>query len=509
MPSVTSPTPPLEYYRAKAARLPNAAARLAARKPMPKSPRRIHVIGVCGTAMGSLAALLKDAGYEVTGSDTGCYAPISDLLEGKKIEVLDPDLVNLVRADMIVVGNSSGPDNLETEGARSMGKPYGSLAEVLPFAVGARKLLACCGTHGKTTSTAMLATVLEAAGENPGYLVGGVRRDTDDSSRLGAGRYFVVEGDEYDTAYFDKRPKFLSYGPYAALVTSVELDHMDIYEGLDDYRQAFRYLAEGMPKDGVLVLNADSEEVAALAGYASSRVATYGFGAMAECRGENLRADGEAQTFDVEWRGGKLGEIRLPMSGRHNAENALGVCALALSVGIPFGAAQKGLAKFAGVKRRQEPIFEGEFEGRKVTVLDDFAHHPTAVRETISAVRAQYPDRWLVAAFEPRSNTSRRKVFEVPYGEALSAADALVLKMPQLRHVDRPDDFVDGASITAAARTTGKRAQLTETAVDTVDSIFRKIRAADEGKPVVVLMMSNGSWHGTREMLVERLGGKK
>jgi UDP-N-acetylmuramate: L-alanyl-gamma-D-glutamyl-meso-diaminopimelate ligase len=502
MPPVTN-TSVAEYYRAKAAQLPRATARLAPRKPIPKDARRIHVIGVCGTAMGSLAALLKDAGYEVTGSDTGCYPPISDLLEAKKIDVLEPDLINLVRADLVAVGNAAGPDNLETEGARNMVKPYGSIAEVLPFAVGARKLLACCGTHGKTTTTAMLATVLEAAGENPGYLIGGVRRDTDDSSRLGAGRFFAIEGDEYDTAYFDKRPKFLAYGPHAALVTSVELDHLDIYENLDDYRQAFRFLAEGMPKEGALVLNQDNAEAAALAEFASARVSTYGFGAMADCRGSDLHNEGDGQAFSVEWRGGALGEIRLPMSGRHNAENALGVCALALAVGVPFGAVQKGFAKFAGVKRRQEPIFDGEFAGHHTVVLDDFAHHPTAVRETIAAIRARYPNHSVVACFEPRSNTSRRKVFEAQYAEALAAADALVLKLPPLRHNDRLDDFVHGPTLTEAARAAGRRAKLTETAVDTVAAVLEVLRG--EPRPTVVLMMSNGSWYGAREMLVTAL----
>lgn len=495
------------YYRAKAAALANPEARLAARPPLPRESRRVHVVGVCGTAMGSVAALLKDAGHEVTGSDAGCYPPISDLLAAKGIEPREPSASNISGADLVIVGNAAGPGHPEAEAARATGKPYGSVADAIRLVLGGRRLLACCGTHGKTTSTAMLVSVLEAAGENPGYLIGGVRRDAGDSSRLGAGRFFAIEGDEYDTAYFDKRPKFLSYAPFAALVTSVELDHLDIYDGFDDYRRAFRFLAGSLPREGVLVVNGDDPEAAALADFASSRAVRYGFGAMADCRGYGIEPDGEGQSFGVEWRGGRLGEIRLPAAGRHNAENALGVCALALSVGVPFGAIQKGLARFAGVKRRQEPIFEGEFAGQPLVVLDDFAHHPTAVRETIAGIRARYPERRLVAVFEPRSNTSRRKVFEKPYAEALALADALVLKMPAMRHNDAAEDFVDGEAVAASVRAAGKGARLAGSADETVAAALETL--ADDPRPTVALLMSNGSWDGAREALVAALGKKK
>jgi UDP-N-acetylmuramate: L-alanyl-gamma-D-glutamyl-meso-diaminopimelate ligase len=502
-----SPVNPEDYYRAKAAKLSCPEARLAERPALPEKPARVHVIGVCGTAMGSVAALLKDAGLSVTGSDSGCYPPISDLLQAKEIEAKEPAAENITNADLVVVGNVAGPTHVEAEAARLGAVPYGTVADALRLVLGGRRLLACCGTHGKTTTTAMLATVLEAAGENPGYLIGGVRRDTDDSSRLGAGRFFAVEGDEYDTAYFDKRPKFLSYAPFAALVTSVELDHLDIYEDFQDYSHAFRLLARDIPQNGALVVCSDEPEAAALAEFSSAPVARYGFGAMADCRGENLRALGDGQAFDVEWRGTKLGEIRLPASGVHNARNALGVCALAVSVGVPFGAVQKGLARFAGVKRRQEPIFEGGFAGQALVVLDDFAHHPTAVRETVSGVRARYPNHRLVACFEPRSNTSRRKVFEAPYAEALALADALVLKMPAMRHNDAAEDFIDGAAIVSAVRAAGKGAALASSADETVAATLETLRAA--AAPAVVLMMSNGSWDGAREALVAALEKEK
>lgn len=524
---------PEEYYRAKAAKLSDPEARLATRPPLPERPRAVHVIGVCGTAMGSVAALLKDAGYAVTGSDSGCYPPISDLLAAKGIEPREPSAASLAAADLVVVGNVAGPAHVEAEAARATGKPYGSVADALRLVLGSRRLLACCGTHGKTTTTAMLATVLEAAGEDPGYLIGGVRRDTDDSSRLGkfsaggdgAGRFFAIEGDEYDTAYFDKRPKFLAYAPHAALVTSVELDHLDIYDDFQDYRHAFRLLARGLPASGALVVCQDEPEAAALAEFSAAPVVRYGFGAMADCRGANLceisprisdptgllmrgggKGDLGGAAFDVEWRGGKLGEIALPMSGKHNAMNALGVCALALSVGIPFVAVRKGLARFAGVKRRQEPIFDGKFAGQPLAALDDFAHHPTAARETIAAVRARYPERRLVAVFEPRSNTSRRKVFEKPYAESLALADALVLKMPAARHNDSADDFIDGGAIVAAVESAGKTAKLADSADETVAAILETLRA--DPRPTVVLLMSNGSWDGACESLVAALKRK-
>ncbi len=470
-------------------------------RPAPPAPEEItsvHLIGICGTGMGSLAGLLQDAGHAVQGSDERYYPPMSTriaeagitMLEGYDAKHLDPP------PDLVIVGNACTPTHPEASYAREQGLPQLSLPEPIShFFLNDRKPLVIAGTHGKTTTTGMLVHILQAAGTDPGFLVGGLPANGGPSCGVGAGPHFVIEGDEYDSAYFDKRPKMMHYRPASAVITSLEFDHADIYDTWRDYREAFREFAGLVDSEGLLVLNGNDPEVRVLADYTRARVVRIGF-ANEEIAAGNVRSAPGGQRFTLLASGQEQTEIFLPMSGRHNLLNALSVCAIVLDEGITPAQIAEGFASFSGMKRRQEVL--GEADG--VLVVDDFAHHPTAVSETIRAIAERWPDRRIVAVFEPRSNSSRRKIFEEPYGHAFDRADAVFISAPPVRHNDRAADLLDAESVGNILKARGVSATVRPGAERLLPPLLDTLRSGD-----VALIMSNGSFDGLHSRLLTAL----
>ena len=469
----------------------------------PARPRRIHLVGVAGTGMGSFAGMLKAAGYEVSGSDENVYPPMSHQLRDWGIQVLTPyapSNLDAARPDLVVIGNVIRRVNPEATEVRARRLPQMSF----PAALGSlflktRHSVVVAGTHGKTTTSALMGHVLADAGRDPTFLVGGVTLNYRGNYRLGKGPHFVVEGDEYDTAYFDKGPKFLHYQPRTCILTSVEFDHADIYRDLSHYTASFEKLVALVPPDGTLVAAASYPNVLELSKRCRGKVATYQGqeGAAADYAPRALRFGPEGARFEVLERGQSLGEVLLPMGGAHNVENALGVFAAGRSLGLSFEELRRGFQTFLGVKRRQEP--RGEPNG--ILVLDDFAHHPTAVKETIAAVRGRYAGRRLWAIFEPRSNTSRRNIHQDDYAKSFVGADRASIKVPDPHDKIPQGEGLDVPRLASALSAQGIPSWAAPDVPSLLDEVATGARPGD-----VLLVMSNGAFGGFIDQLLPRLG---
>jgi UDP-N-acetylmuramate: L-alanyl-gamma-D-glutamyl-meso-diaminopimelate ligase len=458
----------------------------------PKSVSRIHLVGVAGTGMGAFAGMLKGLDYTVTGSDENVYPPMSDMLREWGIEVFTPYAAeNLDRAqpDLVIIGNVIRRVNPEATAVRERGIGQMSFPAAFGSLVLANKhSVVIVGTHGKTTTAAMMAHVLTSAGLDPTFLVGGVAQNYGANFRLGKGRHVVVEGDEYDTAYFDKGPKFLHYRPRTALLTSIEFDHADIFTDLKHYEAAFDKFAAIMPADGVLGVSASYPRAVQIArANAKCNVVTYAVNGKADYRADNEHFTPEGVGFRIHGPKAKVRDLFLPMSGYHNIENAAGVYAAARALGLSHDRIAKGLASFGGVKRRQE--VRAEVGG--VLVIDDFAHHPTAVRETIEGIRQRYPDRRLWAVFEPRSNTSRRNIHQAEYVTALGLADLATLREPEAHDKVPANDRLNVAAICADLEKRGVAADASPDVSALVQRVSRESQPGD-----LLLVMSNGSFGG-------------
>ncbi len=463
--------------------------------------RHIHLIAVGGVGMTALAGMLQQRGYRVTGSDETLYPPMSLVVErlgiplctGYRAENLVP------RPDLVIVGNKVSRDNPEVQALLASGIPYLSFPEALAqFFIAGHRSLVVAGTHGKTTSTAMLAWVLQQAGRDPGFMVGGESLDFGGNFKLGSGELVVLEGDEYDSAFFDKGPKFLHYRPAAVVLTAVEFDHADIYRDLAAVKDAFRRLVALLPAGAPLVVCADFPHALDVAAGSKAAVMTFGEAAAAEWQLADLRDQGGATRFTVRHLGRDEGELRLRALGLINARNALGVYVLARALGLAHGEIAPGLASFSGVARRQEVV--GDFSG--IALIDDFAHHPTAVRGTLAAVRGRYPGRRLWALFEPRSNTSRRKVFQDDYAAALRAADRVVIGGVYHKSSDAvtAGELFSPEHLVADLERNGTMAW----AVPSSEAIAALVGTHAEPGDVVV-MMSNGDFGGLRRHLTAAL----
>ena len=460
---------------------------------------KVHLVAICGTGMGALAGLLKEAGHEVQGSDRAFYPPMAERLQAWGIPTrqgfdpahLDPD------TDLVIVGNVCRKDNPEAQAALQRGLPVMSFPQALSeFFIAGKTSVVVAGTHGKTTTAALLSYVLVEAGLDPSFLVGGIPQNFGKSFHLGQGGVFVVEGDEYDTAFFDKRPKFVHYRPKIVVLTAVEFDHADIYRDMEAYRAAFAGLMSLLPADGLLVACADDPEVNALAGAAPCRVVTYGLGPGAIWSAAEIQPGEDATRFSLIRHGSHAGRVTLPLAGRHNVVNTLGVLAAAEALGVEAKKAAGYLTGFAGVARRMQ--VRGVVDG--VTVIDDFAHHPTKVRETVRAARARYPRSHLVAVFEPRTATSRRKVFQEAYPASFAAADEVVVVPPfDAEKIPEAERF-DSAALVAALQRNGQKAVLHENADDVVAALSSRL-----SRDTVVLIMSNGAFDNIHEKLLSAL----
>ncbi len=470
---------------------------------MNATPQHVHFIAIGGTGMGSLAGLLKARGLTVTGSDTGLYPPMSTALERWQIPVAEgfsPENMG-DDVDLFVIGNAVRPDNSEAAAAIESGIPYRSFSDALyELAMADKHSVVVAGTHGKTTTTNLTAFLLARADRDPSLLVGGISLDFDGSFRDGEGAHFVVEGDEYDTAFFDKTPKFLHYHPRTLILTSVEFDHADIYRDLDHVKSAFRQLVTSMPENGTIVAACDHANVQDVVRAAPCRVISYGLSADASWRAQGLESSERGTGFELIVEGELLGMVQVPFYGGFNVENAVAALAAATVLGVPLPRSLGTLSEARGVKRRQE--IRGEEAG--VVVIDDFAHHPTAVKGSIGALRARFPGRRLVAIFEPRTNTSRRAIFQDDYARAFDEADrALVYEVPDEPIYSATGEVSERFSSAELCRALTRRG-LAADALDEVDAIVEcVVREAQEGD--VVLVMSNGGFEGIWEKLLAGL----
>ena len=473
---------------------------------------KVHLIGIGGTGMGAVAGLLAGAGHEVRGSDAAVYPPMSDQLAELGVPVMMPyNEANLAwQPDLVVVGNVHGKDHIEVKAAEARGIPLTSF----PAVIGERMLdgkhaIVVCGTHGKTTTTSLIEHILATAGREPSLFVGGVPVSLGHGYRLGAGVEFVIEGDEYDTAFFDKGPKFLHYQPQTAVLTSVELDHVDIFPSFDAVRDVFKKLVAALPSTGLLVVCADSPDALAVAKHAACRVEQYaviddGNEPPAEVAWWAQHAEvGKSGrvTFDlfhrVSGRGERVEHFESLLVGRHNVENCVAAIAVARARGVPIPEIQRGLASFAGVRRRQE--LRGIAGG--VTVLDDYAHHPTAVRETLKALRKRYPKRRLIAVYEPRSATSRRKTFQAEFADAFAHADEVIVgKLFDPSKIPAADRF-DPERLALDLHRGGTKASY----APDVDTIVKQL-AQNAAPGDVVCALSSGSFDGLHDKLLDAIG---
>ena len=464
---------------------------------------RIHLIGVCGTAMATLAAMLKRRGHDVTGSDEHVYPPMSDFLAAERISVQEgytPE--HITRAiDLVVIGNAISRGNAELEAVLDSGVRYASLPETIrdQWLWDAQSIVVA-GTHGKTTTTSLAGWLLTAAGADPTVLIGGIARNfgTDGASyRIGQGQAFVIEGDEYDSAYFDKTAKFLKYLPDVAVINNIEFDHADIYANIDEVRLAFKRLVNLVPRSGLVLLGVDSPDAAALKPHARSRVQTFGLSAGADWHAGDIRVRGGTR-FRVHHAGNDLGEFTMGLLGEHNVRNALAAIAVGADLELDIEALRRGLAEFKGVKRRLEVIGEA----RGVTVYDDFAHHPTAVDETLRAVRTAAPGQRIWAIFEPRSASSCRRVFQDDFARAFAGADEVVLASV-FRSTLPESERLSEATLVEDLTRQNVRARHLPSVEAIVDAVANEARDGD-----LVVVMSNGGFGGIHQKLVTALAAR-
>ncbi len=463
--------------------------------------RSIHLIGICGTAMASLAGMLKLRGLDVRGSDSAAYPPMSTFLDSLGIPVLQPfSEQNLIPApDLVVVGNAISRGNPELEYLLDRRLPMISMPEVVhqEFIRGHNSLV-IAGTHGKTTTTSMVAWIFEFAGRNPSFLVGGIAENFGSSFAVTEGKEFIIEGDEYDTAFFDKGPKFLHYFPDAVILTSVEFDHADIYRDLDAVKFAFKRLVNLVPRRGRIIAWDGNDNVTECVERAFCPVERYGFHPDSCWRIENVQYGATSTRWTVSHLGQHFADLEFDLAGEYNVLNATAAAALAYSYGIPPETIAKALREFLSVKRRLE--VRAEIGG--ITIIDDFAHHPTAIRATLGALRKRYAGRRLWAILEPRSNTLRRNVFQHELVESLALADQVVIASVFFKNTDalKPEERLDVDNVVAELSARGVAARQLPDVAAIISSIVPKLTSGD-----VVAILSNGGFGGIYEKLPDAL----
>lgn len=466
---------------------------------IPEMVKSVHLIAICGTAMGALACMFKDQGYQVTGSDSKVYPPMSRFLEEKGVAVMAGyDKAHLLhRPDLVVVGNAVSRDNPEVVAVQEQALCYCSMPEAVNrFAAGGKRQLLVAGTHGKTTTSAMLAWILFCAGRDPSFIIGGILSNFSANYRTGNGDCMVIEADEYDTAFFDKGPKFLHYTPSAAILTSIEFDHADIYRDLGHVRDAFGRFVAAIRPDSLLVSVDDDPNVAALAGLTACRRVSYGLRADSTWRLGEIAVRAPLTRFQIFKNTSLYGVFTSRMIGLHNLKNMLAAVAVADDLGVPPRAIVAALEGFAGVKRRQE--IRGEKRG--ILVMDDFAHHPTAVQETLRAVKSYFTHNRIVAVFEPRTHSSMRRVFQLPYATAFDQADKICIRRPSMIDKVPQAERLSSEQLVADL----KRRGLDATHFDDTQAIIDHLTASSV-RGDVILIMSNGGFDNIHERLLGAL----
>ena len=466
---------------------------------LPAEVKSIHLMGICGTAVGALAGMLQAQGYAVSGSDQQVYPPMSDFLASLGIEVKSgyhPGNLSH-RPDLVIVGNVITRANPEAVALAELRIPYLSMPQALgQFFLTGKTALVVCGTHGKTTTSSLLATLLHYLNADPGFMIGGLVQEFGRNFRIGQGPYFVVEGDEYDTAFFDKGPKFLHYQPQIAIITSIEFDHADIYADLEAVKTSFRKLVAILPPSGCLIANLDDPVVAEISREANCPVLGYGEGQDLAWTLTDLDIQPDGTSFTARHHGAIFGQFKTRMPGRHNAMNCLSVIAVLERIGFSAAEIAKHLPRFPGVRRRQE--IRGEVRG--ITVIDDFAHHPTAVRETMAALRAAYAGRRLLAVFEPRTNSSRRRVFQDDYVRVFDQADEILIKEPAPIAALAEEMRFSARQLIQDLQNRGCRASYFSDTDSIITSLAQTAKSGD-----VIAIMSNGGFDNIHSRLLQAL----
>jgi UDP-N-acetylmuramate: L-alanyl-gamma-D-glutamyl-meso-diaminopimelate ligase len=469
------------------------------------SVRRIHLIGICGTAMASLAGMLQTRGYEVTGSDQNVYPPMSTFLEKLGIRVFQGFSEDHFspQPDLVVIGNVVSRGNPEVEHTLNEKIRYASMAEVLKeFFIRGRRSIVVSGTHGKTTTTSLLVWLLAFAGLDPGFLVGGIAENFGSSFKIGSTDLFIIEGDEYDTAFFDKGPKFLHYLPERVILNNCEFDHADIYPDFEAVKLSFRRLINIIPSQGRLFAFWDDPVVRDLSSKAFCPVESFGLLSDARWSARSIEFEESKTRFEALRDGQLLGEFEMPLAGSFNVKNCLAAMACVHDLGVSVESIARGLREFKNVKRRLE--IRGQVEG--ITVLDDFAHHPTAIHETLVAVRARYPQSRIWAIFEPRSATSRRNVFQKEFAQCFGKADRVVLCSLFAPERLQASERLDVSQVTDELNAQGIHAIQCPSADEIVRRIATELKPGDK-----VVIMSNGGFDGIHQKLIDAITafGKK
>lgn len=461
---------------------------------MQKPVHSIHFLGICGTAMGSVAAALREVGFKVTGSDDNVYPPMSTFLASKGIEIsrgYNPENIP-AEIDLVVVGNALCRGNPELEALLNRRLLYRSLPETLKdFFLQGKTNIVVSGTHGKTTTTSLVTWLFREAGCDPSFLIGGIARDLGQGAAFSDSSYFILEGDEYDTAFFDKRSKFLHYLPETVIINNIEFDHADIFANLDEIKLSFRRLVNIVPSAGHIFINADDPNCAEVVAGSLTRILTVGFNEKATHQITDVRHSGAGSEFAM---GGH--RFSLSLIGEFNVRNAAMAVAVGLAYGLPVEIIQRALATFTGVARRQE--VRGEANGIKV--IDDFGHHPTAIRETLFALRYRYPGRKIWAIFEPRSNTTRRAIFQSALPEALKLADGVIVA--GVAHLDQlpAGDRLDPERVVQSIQDSGIPAFYEPCVNDILHRVKPLARPGD-----VIVVFSNGGFEGIHQRLLTEL----
>jgi len=465
----------------------------------PEKVRTIHIIGICGTAMAALAGMLKQSGYAVAGSDAHVYPPMSEFLEqigvsvtsGYRGENIHP------QTDLVIVGNVISRPNPEAQELAGRKTPYLSMPQaVSAFYIAGKKSLVVTGTHGKTTTSSMLASALFSAGADPGFMIGGIVQQFGANYRIGTGSCFVTEGDEYDTAFFDKESKFLHYRPDIAIITSLEFDHADIFSDLEQIKRSFKKFVALLPENGLIIAHCEDSNVAEVVAGAPCRVESYGETEASDWRISDPEFKPDMSTFKLIGPANSPMTLSIMQTGLYNCLNAAAVAAVMDHLGFRPTQIGEGLLSFGGVKRRQE--IRGIVNG--ITVIDDFAHHPTAVRATLKGLKESHPDKRLIAVFEPRTNTSRRSLFQQDYAASFNDADISLIKEVG---TDKPvdgDDFFSASVLAEDLRKQGCSAEAFDETGQIIERLADMARAGD-----IVAILSNGGFDNIHQRLIERL----
>ncbi len=468
-----------------------------------KTGAHVHMMGICGTAMASLAGLLKDRGFFVSGSDANPYPPMSTQIEGLGIKISKPyQAENLKpKPDFVIVGNVISANNPEAQEMVAQGLPFCSLPQAMgEFIIAERDSFVISGTHGKTTTTSLMSWVAEKCGKKPGFLIGGIPKNFSQSFKNPQSNTFVIEGDEYDTAYFDKVPKFIHYRPKHVVLTSVEFDHADIYKDFDAVKDAFKRLMHLIPPDGSLVYWGDDQNVKLISEECKiSNKFSYGFNSDSDYRAQKLILKDGKTSFEVLFKGEKIADFITEMTGNYNILNATAVIAQAHIQKWNLDHVKEALKSFEGVKRRQEIL--GEFGG--VILIEDFAHHPTAVKQTVEAIQDKYEGRKVFSVFEPRSATSRRKVFQKDYVDAFGIAHDILIAQAYDQGKIAEDDRFSIDELISDLSAAKKTAKAFPNADAIVSDLVQRTKKGD-----VILIMSNGGFDGIYKKLMDGLSGR-